>query len=43
MWALCLVSLSPKHCFEGFPPQLCIELEFFKEEMDNNNPFGGNI
>ena len=43
MWALCLVMLSPRQKFQGLPKDLASELNFFKDEVENTNPFGGKV
>ncbi len=43
IWALCLIVVSPKKHFSNLSESLRKQLEFFKDEIDNKNPFGGKI
>ena len=43
MWALCLITLSPRESFADLPTEFAEELNYFKDEIENNDPFGGNV
>ena len=43
IWALCLIILTPKKSLSNFSESLRKQLEFFKDEIENKNPFGGKI
>ena len=43
MWALCLIILTPREHFQGLPLEFFNELNFFRDEMDSRNPFGGKV
>ena len=43
MWALCLITLTPREKFVGLPDDLAQELNFFKEEIETGHPISGNV
>ena len=43
MWALCLITLAPRENISSFPKDLASELLYFKDEIENNDPFGGKV
>ena len=43
MWALCMITLSPRESFIDLPAVFSSELNYFKDEIENNDPFGGNV
>ena len=43
MWALCLITLAPRDCISDLPAEFANELLFFKDEIENSDPFGGKV
>ena len=43
MWALCLVTLASQENISDLSIELANELQYFKEEIENNDPIGGKV
>ena len=43
MKALCRIILCPRERLNGLPLELLNELNYYKDELEFDNPFGGKI
>ena len=43
MKALCQLMLCPRERLNGLPLELLNEVNFFKDEVEFDNPFGGKV